>query len=74
MNLPTIQQLTYLVALADEGSFSRAADACFISQPALSAQIKGLENRLGQQLLERTARGILLTHQGVQVVDRARIF
>jgi len=72
MNLPTIQQLTYLVALADEGSFSRAADACFISQPALSAQIKGLENRLGQQLLERTARGILLTHQGVQVVDRAR--
>ena len=72
MNLPTIQQLTYLVALADEGSFSRAADACFISQPALSAQIKGLENRLGQQLLERTPRGLLLTHQGFQVVDRAR--
>jgi LysR family hydrogen peroxide-inducible transcriptional activator len=73
MNMPTIQQLAYLVALADEGSFSRAADACFISQPALSAQIKGLENRLGQQLVERTPRGILLTHQGAQVVERARV-
>jgi LysR family hydrogen peroxide-inducible transcriptional activator len=72
MSQPTIQQLTYLVALADEGSFSGAADACFISQPALSAQIKGLEIRLGQQLVERTPRGILLTHQGAQVVERAR--
>ncbi|CAB4602828.1 unannotated protein [freshwater metagenome] len=72
MNIPTIQQLTYLVALADEGSFSSAADACFISQPALSAQIKELENRLGQQLVERTTRGILLTQRGTQVVDRAR--
>ena len=67
-----MQQLTYLVALADYGSFSNAADACFVSQPALSAQIKELENRLGLQLVERTPRGILLNQQGAKAVDRAR--
>jgi len=43
-----------------------------VSQPALSAQIKELENRLGLQLVERTPRGILLTQQGAQAVSRAR--
>ncbi len=72
MTTPSMQQLTYLVALADCGSFSIAADTCFVSQPALSAQIKELENRLGLQLVERTPRGILLTQQGAQAVSRAR--
>ena len=72
MSKPTLQQLSYLVALADEGHFGRAADACNISQPGLSSQIKELEERLGSALVERLPRGIRLTPEGVDVVARAR--
>lgn len=72
MNKPTLQQLSYLVALADEGHFGRAADACGISQPGLSSQIKELEDRMGAALVERLPKGILLTPEGVDVVTRAR--
>lgn len=64
--------MSYLVALADEGHFGRAADACAISQPGLSSQIKELERRLGSVLVERLPRGIRLTPEGVDVVARAR--
>ena len=47
MSWPTFQQLRYLVAIADAGSFGAAADEEFVSQPALSAQIKELERKLG---------------------------
>ena len=72
MSKPTLQQLLYLVALADEGHFGRAADACNISQPGLSSQIKELERRTGSALVERLAKGIRLTPEGVEVVARAR--
>lgn len=73
MTWPTFQQLRYLVAVADAGSFGGAADEEFVSQPALSAQVKELERKLGAVLLERTPRGVLLTHEGARVVERARI-
>ncbi|MFM9094163.1 MAG: LysR family transcriptional regulator, partial [Acidimicrobiaceae bacterium] len=57
MSLPTLQQLRYFVAIADSGSFGVAADEQFVSQPALSAQIKELERKLGVTLFERTNRG-----------------
>ncbi len=73
MSWPTLQQLRYFVAIADSGSFSVAADQQFVSQPALSAQIKELERKLGVTLFERTNRGVLLTTHGAEVLKRARV-
>lgn len=69
MNLRT---LNYLIALAEERHFGRAAQACFVSQPTLSAQIRKLEEELGSVLIERGPGKFLLTDVGRQVVDRAR--
>ena len=69
---PSVQQLRYAVAVADARHFGRAAQACFVSQPALSAQVRELEHRLGAQLFERTSRGVLITVAGEEVVARAR--
>lgn len=67
-----IKDLKYLVALADHSHFGKAADACFVSQPALSMQIMKLEESLGVKLLERTNKSVLLTDHGVAIVARAR--
>lgn len=72
MDRPTIRQLEYAVAVADHRQFRRAAEACAITQPALSTQIRDLEELLGVQLFERDRRGILLTPEGEEVVRRAR--
>jgi LysR family hydrogen peroxide-inducible transcriptional activator len=68
----TLRQLGFLVALADELNFSRAAEVCYVTQPSLSAGIKELENRLGVVLFERTKRSVLLTPFGEQIAARAR--
>ena len=68
---PTLRQIEYLLALAESLSFRRAAEACHVSQPALSEQIKDLEQRLGVVLFER-GRRVLLTDAGRVVVERAR--
>jgi LysR family hydrogen peroxide-inducible transcriptional activator len=70
---PTLRQLEYLVAIADLGSFHRAARACGVSQPGLSAQIRQLESLLDLRLLERDRRRVLLTPAGVEMVRRARV-
>lgn len=72
MALPTLRQLQFLLAVADEGSFSRAADACHVTQPTLSSGIKELEGILGTQLVEREARGARLSAAGEIAVERAR--
>ncbi len=64
--------LQYFVMLADLRHFSRAADACFVSQPTLSTQIKKLEEELGVQLVERAPRKVMLTPVGREVAERAR--
>ncbi|MCR9073442.1 MAG: LysR substrate-binding domain-containing protein [Alphaproteobacteria bacterium] len=69
----SFRQLRALVAVADELHFRRAAARIHVSQPALSGQIKELEERLGVQLLERTRSRVLLTAVGKEVVERARI-
>jgi LysR family transcriptional regulator, hydrogen peroxide-inducible genes activator len=71
MNL-TLKQLRYFEAVARHGHFGRAADACAISQPALSMQIKELETELGTELFERNARQIRLTHFGEVFTSRVR--
>jgi LysR family transcriptional regulator, hydrogen peroxide-inducible genes activator len=68
----TLRQLRYFEALARHGHFGRAADACSISQPALSMQIKELEETLGTALFERSARRVELTSFGRQFALRAR--
>lgn len=68
----TLKQFRYFDALAREGHFGRAAEACAISQPALSFQIKELEAMLGAPLVERTARRIRLTTLGEEFLLRAR--
>jgi len=67
-----LRDLRYLVALADEGHFGRAALRCHVSQPTLSAQVRKLEEYLGVPLVERQPRRITLTEAGIRVVERAR--
>ena len=67
-----LRDLRYLVALAEHKHFGRAAEACFVSQPTLSTQIKKIEDELGITLVERTPRRVLLTEAGVEIAQRAR--
>ena len=66
-----IHQLTYFVAVAETGSFSRAAEKCNISQPSLSQQIQKLEQELGESLFERLPRKVVLTDAGRILLPKA---
>ncbi len=68
----TIIQLEYLMAVANCGSFSVAAEHCFVTQPSLSMQIKALEEELGAVLLDRTKKPIIPTAVGEVVLEQAR--
>jgi LysR family hydrogen peroxide-inducible transcriptional activator len=67
-----LRDLRYLVALADERHFGKAAERCYVSQPTLSAQIRKLEEYLGVPLVERQPRRVALTEPGEKIVARAR--
>lgn len=67
-----IRDLKYLVALADQRHFGKAAETCFVSQLALSMQIRKLEKYLGIKILERTSRSVFLTDMGILLVEKAR--
>lgn len=68
----TFRQLRYFLALAQQGHFTRAAEAMNVSQPALSMQIRALEDQVGAILVERTAAGLVLTPEGRALEDHAR--
>ncbi len=68
----TLQDLRYVVALADHGHFGRAAIACNISQSTLSTQIKKFEQQLGVTLFERTTQSVSVTAVGADIAGRAR--
>ena len=72
MQRPTLRQLEYFVALAERLSFREAAEACFVSQPALSSQIAQVEGILGVKLFERTKRMVRLTGEGERLLGSAR--
>jgi LysR family hydrogen peroxide-inducible transcriptional activator len=68
----TVIQLEYLIAVANYGSFSVAAEHCFVTQPSLSMQIKALEEELDVVLLDRTKKPIIPTAVGEIVIEQAR--
>ena len=67
----TLRQLTYFKALTEHRNFGRAAEVCHVSQPALSVQIRALEDVMGGMLVERRARDVVLTGMGRQVLAKA---
>lgn len=67
-----LRQLRAIVAIAEEGQFTRAADRLRITQPTLSAQVRQLEAELGLRLFHRTSRRVLLTDAGERLLWRAR--
>ena len=68
----TIIQLEYLLAVANCGSFSQAAELCFVTQPSLSMQVKSLEEELGVVLLDRSKKPVVPTEAGEVVLEQAR--
>ena len=73
MNLPTVKQLRYFAALVETHHFSRAAEACFVSQSAFSNAIRELESLLEVQLVDRTNRSVTITAIGQQIAVQARL-
>ena len=70
--LPSLKQLEYLVALADEQHFGKASARCNVTPSTLSAGIRELENLLGSLLAERTKRSVLMLPLGLEIASRAR--
>ena len=68
----TLTELKYIVAVARERHFGRAAEACFVSQPTLSVAIKKLEEELGVQLFERGNVEVAVTPVGEQIIEQAQ--
>ena len=73
MNLPTVKQLRYFLALVEEGHFGRAAEASFVSQSAFSTAIKELETVVGTRLVDRTNRQVTITPVGREIAAQARL-
>ena len=68
----TLVQLRHLISLAQSGSFTRSAEALFLTQPALSRSIRALEEELGQPLFDRVGKRSVLTPFGMEALQRAR--
>ena len=68
----TLTQLSYMIAVAEAGNFTLAAEQVFVTQPTLSMQIQKLEDELGVQIFNRTKKPIRLTKVGEQILEQAR--
>ena len=68
----TLQQLEYIVAIAETGSLNKAAEQLYVSQPSLSSAVKELEKELGITVFHRSARGVSLTADGAELLPYAR--
>ncbi len=72
MNLPTIKQLRYFIALEKKQHFGKAAESCFVSQSAFSVAIRELESLLGTQLVDRTNKTVTITRVGKEIASHAK--
>ena len=70
--MPTLRQLEYVVAVADTGQFVEAAKRCAVSQPALSKQVRAVEEELEIEIFERARPKVIVTGPGAEVIERAR--
>ncbi len=70
--LPSLRQLRYFVAIAQELNFTRAAEVCFVGQSTLSAGLKELEDGLGIRLVERDRQNVAITPIGLEILERAK--
>ena len=68
----TLQQLKYVIGIAETGSFNKAAEKLFVSQPSLTSTVHDLENELGIVIFNRTGRGVTLTNDGTEFLSHAR--
>ena len=68
----TLQQILYVLTIADKNSMNKAAESLFISQPTLTAAVKELEGELGIIIFKRTTRGTALTPDGEEFITYAR--
>ena len=68
----TLTELKYLIAVAEEQHFGRAAERSHVSQPSLSAAVKNIEDELGVRVFERSKRGVAVTDVGAEIVAQAR--
>lgn len=73
VNLPTVKQLRYLIALEKHLHFGKAAESCFVTQSAFSVAIKELESVLNTSLVDRTNRSVVFTSTGTLVAQQARL-
>jgi len=68
----TLQQLNYVIAIAETGSISKAAERLFLSQPSMTAAVRELEKELSLELFHRTSKGVVLTTDGLRFLPYAR--
>ncbi|WP_407427304.1 LysR family transcriptional regulator, partial [Treponema sp.] len=68
----TLQQIKYVIGVAENGSLNKASEKLFISQPSLTASIHDTEEELGFQIFKRSSRGAVVTEQGERFVTDAR--
>jgi LysR family hydrogen peroxide-inducible transcriptional activator len=68
-----LRDLKYVIEVAKEQNFARAAENCFVSQPALSMQIKKLEDELGVKIFERSRSNFLITKVGAEIIEKAKV-
>lgn len=68
----TLQQIKYILGVAEAGSFNRASERLFISQPSLTSSVHDAERELGFEIFNRTSRGINLTDWGTDFVNDAK--
>ncbi len=67
-----IQQLRYVVAIANSGTFREAAEKMYVSQPSLSIAVRDLEKELGFKIFHRTSSGTFLTRRGMEFYEKAQ--